>query len=80
LERFDATRGLTLEAAIVSLVLQNVEDNPGEFLCDDRSDNALVGSSDFSLIEGPDFRVILDGMDSDVAEGDLEIAVAILVV
>ena len=58
----------------------DVIDNTSELFGNDGPGNGFVGAASFSPVERPDFRVILDGMDSDVREGYLEVTIPVLVV
>src|SRR5688572_7836293 len=76
-----ATQGLALERSVIgAFTLENVVNDPAQLLRHDAAGDRFGFAAALLLIEGLDFRVVLDRPDRSVGEGDLEGAVAILAV
>ena len=70
---------MALESPVVVLGFQDVVDDACKFFGTDGTGNALVGPTKQAFVERPDLRIVLDGMNSTVTEGHLEILVAVFV-
>ena len=79
LQSFHTANRLSLESSVIGVVLENVVDDTSKFFGNNGTSNGFVGATEQALVESSDLRIVLDGPDGAVGEGEFEILIAIFV-